>query len=154
LAVADKCIEKGLGSHIQGIVAMTPVAAHPDSVPGEYKARYTAYTENAKGVPVIDADSMHVFASAVGASPHDVGTYPSLTKHAKDFPPTYITVCGKDPLRDDGVVMEALLRDAGVKTKLTRWEGFPHYFWIFPSIPSGQKFMADLIAGTQWVLSQ
>ena len=40
--------------------------------------------------------------------------YPS---HA-GLPPVYFQVCGMDPVRDEGLLYEKLLREAGVKTKL------------------------------------
>jgi len=70
------------------------------------------------------------------------------------FPPTYIAVCGRDPLRDDGVVLEKMLREKGVKTKIDMYERLPHYFWIFPSIPEGQKFMANMLQGVKFVLGR
>lgn len=133
-------------------MALTPVAAHPDSVPPAYAHLYTSYTENASGVPVIDADSMASFLRAVDADPRDESTFVTLSDRLGRFPRTYVAVCGKDPLRDDGIVVEAMLRDQGVETKLERYDGFPHYFWIFPSVPTGARFMQNTIRGVQWVL--
>ena len=153
LAVADNLIKGGKRDHIQGVVCMTPVAAHPDSVPAEYKHLYKAFTENARGVPIIDGESVEVFFKAVDAKADDVSTFTTLSKVLDQFPPTYIATCGKDPLRDDGTVMEAMLKDKGVKTKLDHYPGFPHYFWIFPSVERGQTFMGNVLQGIQWVLN-
>lgn len=133
-------------------MALTPVTAHPDSVPEAYKHLYKSYAENATGVPIIDGASMKTFTEAVEAKPDDESTFVTLSGRLAQFPPTYVAVCGKDPLRDDGVVLERMLRDQGVRTRLDMYEGFPHYFWIFPSVKTGQAFMANAIKGVQWVL--
>lgn len=39
LSVANELIKSGSGSQIAGIVAMVPVAAHPDSIASEYKSQ-------------------------------------------------------------------------------------------------------------------
>jgi len=132
---------------------MVPVAAHPQSIPAEYKSQYTAYTENATGVPIIDADSMRIFYEAAGTNYHDEKVFVTLSKNLKDFPPVYIATCGKDPLRDDGKVLEAMLKKEGVKTKSDFYDGFPHYFWLFPGIERGEEFLGNVAKGAQFVLS-
>ncbi|KAI9810198.1 MAG: hypothetical protein M1827_006644 [Pycnora praestabilis] len=151
-SVANKVIEAGKSNHIQGIVALTPVTLHPEYVPEEYKSMYTAYSDNAKDVPIIDAASMKTFYDAVDAKPEDPYTFTALSKNLKDFPPTYIATCDKDPLRDDGKVMEYALKKAGVKTNLDNYLGFPHYFWTFPSIKKGQTFVQNVVKGVHFVL--
>ena len=153
LTVADQAIKVGQGSHIQGIVAMVPVTAHPSSIPSEYASQYKAYEENGSGVPVIDASTMKTFFEAVNADYKDEKTFVTLSKDLSKFPPTYVCTCGKDPLRDDGRVLEEMLKKEGVKTKSDKYEGLPHYFWMMPGIPGGEAFLANVVKGAQWVLS-
>ena len=67
------------------------------------------------------------------------------------MPPTYLAVCGKDPLRDDGLAFEKQLKKAGVKTKINLYEGLPHLFWSAP-IPVAQAAMKDIIVGLNWAI--
>lgn len=132
---------------------MVPVTAHPTSIPSEYASQYTAYKDNGSGVPVIDAASMKTFFEAVDADYKDEKVFVTLSKDLGKFPPTYIATCGKDPLRDDGRVLEKMLKKEGVKTRSDTYEGFPHYFWLMPGIKGGEQFLANVVKGAQWVLS-
>ncbi|KUJ11116.1 alpha/beta-hydrolase [Mollisia scopiformis] len=152
LTVADQLIKSGNKDHVQGIVAIVPVAAHPSSVPSKYASHYTAHKDNASGVPIIDWGSMETFYKTAAADPQDEKTFVTLSKNLKDFPPTYICTCGKDPLRDDGKVLEMMLKEEGVKTKSDFYEGVPHYWWMFPGMRNADKFFGNLIEGTKWVL--
>jgi acetyl esterase/lipase len=74
----------------------------------------------------------------------------------KNLPPTYFQICGMDPLRDEGLIYERVLREeCGVKTLLHLYPGLPHAFW---SRYSDAKFTKDLIEdskkGMQWLLEQ
>jgi acetyl esterase/lipase len=42
---------------------------------------------------------------------------PLLANHT-GLPPTHLQVCGLDPLRDEGLLYERLLREQGVPTRL------------------------------------
>ncbi|TGO43338.1 hypothetical protein BHYA_0002g01430 [Botrytis hyacinthi] len=152
LTVAHDLIAAGKRSQIKGIVAMVPVTAHPSSIPASYKNHYKSYDENAHGVPVIDADAMNTFFGAVEADPQDPRVFVTLSKHLEEFPPTYIATCGKDPLRDDGKVLEMMLKDKGIKTKSDYYEGVPHYFWLFPGIKGGDEFLDNVSKGVKFVL--
>jgi versiconal hemiacetal acetate esterase len=69
-----------------------------------------------------------------------------------EFPPTYLSACGADPLRDDNVVLEAELKSKGVKTRLDVYDGLPHLFWNFPTLKSSRIFVENLLAGIKFVL--
>ncbi|KAI9048153.1 hypothetical protein LZ554_007948 [Drepanopeziza brunnea f. sp. 'monogermtubi'] len=152
--VADQLIKSGSGSHVKGVVAMVPIAANLSTIPAEYKSQYTAYIDNATDVPVIDAGSMKTFMEAAAVDDNDEKAFVTLSKNLKDFPPTYIATCGKDPLRDDGKVLEAMLKKEGVKTKSDFYDGVPHYFWLFPGVEGGEEFLMNVAKGAQWVISQ
>ena len=147
--------DPSLKSSIKGIAAMVPATINPDHVPDKYKSSYKSYTENAKDVPIIDRNSMEIFYEHLGADPKDSSCYTLLaTDNHKNFPPVYFTSCEFDPLRDDAYVMEAALKEAGVETKHDHYKGFPHYFWIFPSIPEGGEYVGNLLQGIGWLQSK
>ena len=65
-------------------------------------------------------------------------------------------VCGADPIRDEGLLYETLLREeGGVKTKLDLYRGLPHAFWgSFPTHSQSNKYYEDLIQGFSWLLGK
>jgi versiconal hemiacetal acetate esterase len=77
----------------------------------------------------------------------------TLSKNLKDFPPTYISTCGKDPLRDDGKVLELMLKKEGVPVKRDHYDGVPHYFWMFPGVEEDLNFLENVAKGAQWALN-
>ena len=140
---------------IRGVAAIVPLTLHWDHVPEQYKSAYNSYKENEKDAPIIDKESMDTFYKHAGVDPKDPDTFVALdTENHKNFPPVYFAACERDPLRDDSIVFEAALKKAGVPTKLDFYKDLPHYFWIFPAIPEGQQFVANLIGGVKWLISQ
>lgn len=74
----------------------------------------------------------------------------------KDLPPAYLQVCGLDPLRDEGLIYERVLREeASVKTKIDMYKGLGHYFWTnFPELEMSKTFVEDTVKGMRWLLEQ
>lgn len=145
-------------SQLAGIVALAPITMHPEHVPAEFRPDFTAYEENAEG-PLINRAAMYVFNSLNGCDERkdDVYVFPALhpllrASSSRGLPPTYISTCGADPLRDDGTVIERALTRLGVPCRLRNYEGLPHFFWIYPEIPTGDTFREDTVEGVRFVL--
>ncbi|KAL1622788.1 hypothetical protein SLS54_004808 [Diplodia seriata] len=150
---------KGEEAKCGGAVGVFPVTVRPERVPERWAALYSSYGELWDEAPVVRGpDQKEVLDLAAERSPEDPllavkFTYEEET--LRKFPRTYIATAGKDLMRDDGVVLEAALRDAGVPVKRAHYEGLPHYFWFFPQL--GEKtmgFVEDLVGGVRWVLAE
>ena len=124
-----------------------------DIVPEEYKDIYIS-REQAGAVPILDKDALveiNRYLSPDASSPLH-SPFNSMTPH-RDMPPTCIQVCGLDPLRDDGLVYERVLRDNNVRTRLDVWPGAPHaHFAFFPFLAVSKKAVADIVMGFNWLL--
>jgi acetyl esterase/lipase len=60
-----------------------------------------------------------------------------------------------DPLRDEALIYEALLRDAGMPTKMEVYTGLPHGAPdFFPMHSVAKKALVDLKEGLGWILQQ
>ena len=90
-----------------------------------------SYRENGEGY-FLTAKSMHwFFAHYCGANPDASDPYlcPLRAKNLGGLPPALVVTAGFDPLRDEGEAYAAGLREAGVRTKLTRYPGMIHGFF-------------------------
>lgn len=74
----------------------------------------------------------------------------------RDLPPAYLQVCGLDPLHDEALIYERVLREeAGVRTRLDLYAGLGHYFWTnFPRLEASRRFVEDTVRGVKWLLEQ
>lgn len=81
---------------------------------------------------------------------------PVVFESHKDLPATYFQICGMDPLRDEGLIYEQILRkENGVKTLVDIYPGLPHGFWSwFPEASFSKKLQEDNVKGMKWLLDQ
>ncbi|KAK5637189.1 hypothetical protein RRF57_012901 [Xylaria bambusicola] len=71
------------------------------------------------------------------------------------FPPTYFQFCGQDPIGDDGLIYERVLRDHGVPTKIEVYLGLPHEFAeLLPTLKASGKYRLNTQEAFGWLLKQ
>lgn len=156
IATVARLIREGKGDQIAGLVSMCGLALHPEATPKEYKHLMTSYVDNAGPLPFVSGqDTLDLYKQRDIEPPNtDVNIFPVAggAEHLRGFPPTYLITADNDASRDDGTVLEAILKDAGVRVKADRFAGLAHYFWVFPLPKVNQKFWQSLAEGFRWCL--
>ncbi|KAI0053263.1 hypothetical protein FA95DRAFT_1552779 [Auriscalpium vulgare] len=130
-----------------------PVTVHIDGYPEKYKDQLLSMEQN-KNSPTLTREAMRFTWDLLKAPPEDPLSSPLLYPSHAGLPPAYVQICGFDPLRDEGLLYERLLRDAGTATKLDVYPGVPHVFNVSnPGIKAATKFEADTLEGLKWLLA-
>lgn len=138
-----------------GVVAVSPVTVHPDNVPVKYQAAYKSYDEFGEGAPVLTRSIITQFLQYVHAGPEDASSYILLDDGwFHKFPPVYISTAECDPLRDDGKALAAALKGAGVSVYEDFYQGMPHCFWFFNTLPEWSVFIQNTASSIEWIQSQ
>ena len=72
------------------------------------------------------------------------------------LPPACFQICGQDPLRDEALIFERILReDHSTSTKVYMYPGQPHGFHsVVPNMKASQKFIEDSVEGVGWLLGR
>ncbi|KAJ5612026.1 alpha/beta-hydrolase [Penicillium lagena] len=146
-------VTEALSPPLTGVYISVPPVVHPDAVPERYTQELKSYVENADA-PILNARLRELFLDNYKPDPKSPMFSSLLSPSHKGLPRHYIQVCGLDPLRDEGLIYEKVLReDAGVETKLDIYDKVPHGFWIlFPQISKSREFYSDLAEGVKWLL--
>jgi len=138
---------------ITGQILMIPTVLHLDGYPTEYKSELLSLEQNRDSPLLGETDLRRLFGWIGAPDATDPEISPLRYSSHRDIPPAYIQVCGLDPLRDEALLYDKLLREAGVVTKLDIYPGVPHTFHIFaPKIKQAVKFERDFRDGLRWLL--
>jgi acetyl esterase len=91
-----------------------------------------SYTRNAEAPCLTRSDMIYYLESFLGprgdANWNDPYAVPLLAQDLHKLPPAFITVAAHDPLYDDGVMMEAKLKAAGVPVMIRREPALAHSY--------------------------
>ncbi|EKG19614.1 Alpha/beta hydrolase fold-3 [Macrophomina phaseolina MS6] len=147
----------GRETELKGVAGMFPVTVHSKQPPEKYAELYRSHEELESTAPVIrGAGQLGIFELSVERSPEGrlrAAKFSYDEPALKKFPRTYMVTAQKDLMRDDGVVLEAALQDAGVQVKRDRYMGMLHYFWFFSQLEKASFCMKNAIKGLEWVLN-
>ncbi|KAJ7233548.1 alpha/beta hydrolase fold-domain-containing protein [Mycena rebaudengoi] len=138
---------------ITGQLLHVPAVVHFEDYPEEFKSELLSMEQN-KDAPLLTKANIQAIAECLQVPPGHPDFSPLLYSH-ENLPWTYIQVAGLDPLRDEAILYERLLREAGAQTRIDIYPGVPHSFASsFPQLKASIKCEADLRAGLRWLLRQ
>ncbi|CAN9152289.1 unnamed protein product [Alternaria alternata] len=67
----------------------------------------------------------------------------------------FFQVGGLDPLRDEAVLYDRILRENGILTRFELYAGYGHMFWTnYPELEESEKFVKDTLNGVKWLLGK
>ncbi|EIM92168.1 uncharacterized protein STEHIDRAFT_151510 [Stereum hirsutum FP-91666 SS1] len=140
---------------ITGQLLDYPTTIHPHAVSERWKGELSSLIAPETNIPGIfnNTDLVGIYDDYKVPDPSDLRVSPLLLPSHKGLPRTFMQSCGLDPLRDEGLAYERLLREAGVETKLIIYPGLPHSFHhFFLTIDASKRFEEDFKEGLKWLL--
>lgn len=149
---AQKWLDEACFPPLTGISLSVPLVLEQPLVPEKYKKLWFSREQNA-GAMILNGQAMTHIMQSYEPDIHsaDFSPFNSKSPHA-GLPPVYLGVNGQDPLRDDGLLYEKVLRDHGVKTKIDVYPGVPHGHGMYPGLQSGTKSFFDTVKSFGWLL--
>lgn len=149
--------DEHLDPPLTGQYLCVPALLSSDAVPEKWKAEYQSRF-NSKDDPVLQMSDSGTSRSTKDLKPdtHSPLFLPLLHPELKGLPPAYFQLGGLDPLRDEGLLYERVLREeAGVRTKIDVYDGYGHMFWTnWPTMQRSREFVDDTLSGMKWLLEQ
>jgi acetyl esterase len=85
-----------------------------------------------------------------GADPRQPDASPLFADDLAGLPPALVVTAGFDPLRDEGEAYAERLREAGVATTTSRYDGMIHgFFGLDRLIDAAREATAETVAALQ-----
>ncbi|KAF2654663.1 hypothetical protein K491DRAFT_748705 [Lophiostoma macrostomum CBS 122681] len=138
---------------ITGCYLSIPSLLAPQAVPETLKKDYLS-REQHKDAPILGQGAIALFRRLYEDDPTSPLMSSVLFPSHANIPSAYFQVAGMDPLRDEGLIYERILREeSNVATKLDLYPGLPHGFWSWwPKASFSQQQHADSLEGFRWLL--
>lgn len=153
--LSRKFTDEPLKYPLTGQWLCVPPLMQPENVPAKFKEHHISREQNADN-PVLPTEGIKkmIALSAIDTESELAFAVNSSTDIAKQ-PRTYFQIDGMDPLRDDGLVYEEMLREAGVQTKVDFYPGCPHaHQMMMPMLEVGRRANVDALVGFGWLLGR
>ncbi|RAK87662.1 alpha/beta hydrolase fold-3 domain protein [Aspergillus costaricaensis CBS 115574] len=145
-------LSRSLGVEIRGQLLRSPVLCSSEL---HYQRMGLKSMEQFVDTPILDQRSMKQFLEWY--QPYDRGdptVSPLLSRDLGGSPPSFIMICGRDPLRDEALAYADKLEERGTPVRVAVYPGMPHAFWIFPELTTTRTATQDMINGARWLISE
>ncbi|KAL0263395.1 hypothetical protein SLS55_002375 [Diplodia seriata] len=137
---------------LTGLHIGIPVLFVEPNVPAAYRDLWFSREQN-RDAFILNAAAVDALMDKYGPDTASPDWCPLNAENALvGYPRTYVSACGEDPLRDDGLVYWRLLRDRGAETRIDVAPGVPHAHATFEGLVSGQKSNFASVAAFGWLL--
>lgn len=147
--------EQKLAYPITGQWLAIPSIFDAEVVPEEYKSYFISREQNANA-HILDEAALAAIKKYANWDSTSPLRYPTLSKAPlSELPPAFFQVCGMDPLRDDGLIYEEMLKEAGIKTRMNFYPGCPHGHWtMYKGLEVSKQGFRDVMTGIGWLLGK
>lgn len=123
-------------------------------VPEKWKHLYISLKQN-EHAPIFPAAALEILGKQTGWDWDSPWRSPMSSKHSlAGLPRTYTQVDGMDCLRDDGLIYDEMLKEAGVETRCDLYVGCPHAHATFVPGKAMERAQIDLVKGFGWMLGR
>lgn len=147
--------EEPLAYPITGQWLAIPSLFDAEVVPDKYKSYFISREQNVNAHVLDEAAlaAIRKFTKWDNTSPI---RFPTLFKAPlSELPTAFFQVCGMDPLRDDGLIYDEMLKEAGVKTRMNFYPGCPHGHWtMYKGLEISRQGYKDVMTGIGWLLGK
>jgi acetyl esterase/lipase len=153
--LALKARDENLQPPITGQYLCVPGLLPDTNVPEHLKRLYESRTKNVHD-PVLKLSGESRIQNPYEPDPTSVLWDPfNHPAGHKGAPKAFFQVAGLDPLRDEAVLYDRVLREAGVLTRFELYRGYGHMFWTnYPECEESKKFVGDTLRGVKWLLEE
>lgn len=137
------------------LTASNTIAVDYDTCPDKYKAYYISHDQNAES-PVMSKQSFDLLGTLTEWDmKSDLRNASRSKTPVSGQPKTYFQAEGTDLLRDDMLIYDEMLKEAGVPSKVDFYEGCVHGTMFHMSgTDLGKKVLVDTIVGLGWLLDR
>jgi acetyl esterase/lipase len=123
-------------------------------IPEKWKHLYMSKQQN-EHAPIFPSSALEALAKHTGWDMKSPWRSPLSSCHSLDgLPKTYIQVDGMDCLRDDGLLYDEMLKEAGVETRCDLYAGCPHAHATFVPGEAAERALVDLVKSFGWMLGR